>query len=68
MTDKQILETFKNIKEYCASRRDCGGCRFLYIKNKSCGYCQLEEIGWIFSMCPKHWDLEKIERLINETN
>lgn len=68
MTDRQILETFRNLKEYCASKRDCGGCRFFYIKNGCCGYCQLEEIGWVLSINPKYWNIEEIERIINEAN
>ena len=66
MTDKQILETFRKLKEYCVSKRDCIGCQFLYMKNKNCGYCQLEELGWILSITPKHWDMKEIERIINE--
>ena len=68
MTDKQIIETFRKLKEYCVSRRDCGGCRFFYIKDKSRGYCQLEEFGWIFSISPKYWDMDDLERIINEIN
>lgn len=66
MTNKQIIETFRKLKEYCKSKNECIGCRFLYMKNKYCGYCQLEEIGWIFSISPKHWDMGEIERIINE--
>ena len=66
MTDKQIVETFRKLKEYCVSKRDCGGCRFFYIKNKSCGYCQLEEIAWICSISPKYWNIKEIERIITE--
>lgn len=65
MTDKHIVETFRKLKEYCA-KRDCPGCQFFYIKNKYCGYCQLEEIGWILSISPKYWNIEEIERIINE--
>ncbi len=65
MTDKQLVETFRKLKEYCVSKNNCIGCRFSYMKNKYCGYCQLEEIGQIFSISPKHWDMEEIERIIN---
>ena len=66
MTDKQIVETFRNLQEYCASKRDCEDCRFFYLKNGCCGYCQLEEIAWMLAVRPEYWDIGEIERIIND--
>ena len=66
MTDKQILETFRSLKEHCKSKKDCETCRFYYTTNESCGHCQLEEIGWMLAISPKYWNIEEIEWIMDK--
>lgn len=62
MTDKQIIETLRNIKEHCKKQGiGCGYCMFLKE-----GYCQTQELSCLLCEAPAEWDMEKIERIINE--
>lgn len=67
MTDKQIVETLKNIKEHCNSKSivECTSCKFAYLDDIDCK-CQLKEIIKELLCYPDSWNIEKIERIINE--
>ena len=68
MTDKRIIETFKNIKDYCDSQPiNCIGCRFqIYYEEEMT--CQILALMHEFETTPCGWEIEKIERIINETD
>ena len=60
MTDKQLIETFRNIKEYCTGR-ECDNCKF------DLDYeCQIIILKNQLDGLPYEWDMEAIERIINE--
>ena len=67
MTDKQILETLKNIKEYCISH-NCACCVFgVRGYPWGCdGYrCQIKEFLEYFRYrSPHSWVLEDIEKIM----
>ena len=63
MTDKQIIETLRNIKKYC-KEDTCEGCKF----NTSYRECQIQNIIHLLNGDPAYWEIEKIERIINETD
>lgn len=68
MTDKQIIETFYNIKEYCDINDDCSGCPY-YVENiYGHKYCQIKRLALSLNTIPKKWDMEEIERIIYETD
>jgi hypothetical protein len=63
MTDKQIIETLENIKHFC-NVTDHQSCRFNYENG-----CQLIDIVRVLGLStPNSWNLEEIERIINETD
>ena len=64
MTDKQIIKTLQSIKELCAFHRKCDSCRF-YLRDYYTE-CQLIELINLLGNAPQHWDMEEIERIINE--
>lgn len=71
MTDKQIIETLKNIKRYCNIRlcEECAGCKFiLKEKDDESGWsCQIRQLTYqLAKHMPRNWDMEKIERIINK--
>lgn len=69
MNDKQIIETLRGIKAHCATGDYfdlCQRCRF-HLKNKI-HYCQLMWLLGAMANEPKKWNMEKIERIINETD
>lgn len=62
MTDKDLINILKGIKRYC-NRTHCDNCKFQTVTDD----CQIREIvaELNFSM-PYDWDIEEIERIINE--
>jgi len=63
MTDKQIIETLRNIKEYCENRQfDCINCRF----RRDGENCQIASLSLRLNGPPICWNMEQIERIINE--
>lgn len=64
MTDKQIIETIKNISRYCGRQQNCETCMFNYGVNKS---CQIRDIVKELSLVhyPASWNFKEIERLVN---
>lgn len=66
MTDKQIIETLKNIKNKCNT---CTSCKFklkeIDLQN---GYsCQIRQLAYQLNKhSPQFWDIEKIERIIKQ--
>lgn len=67
MTDKEIIETLQGIKAHCTTGNYfdlCQRCRFHYENG-----CQLINIARVLGLStPNSWNLEKIERIINETD
>ena len=67
MTDKQIIETLRNIKEYCGDSKVCNGCHFGdYRKCNGELSCQINELFKRLAILPSAWDMEEIERIIND--
>lgn len=67
MTDKQLIETLRNIKEYCGSFVGCYGCKFKSNTLYEAKICQIRQLGMALKeTTPNSWDMEKIERIINE--
>ena len=75
MNDKQIMETFWNLKKYCTEHQkklaygESGvccedDCKFLREDEN----CQIIELAKNIRSMPCLWDVGKIERIINETN
>ena len=67
ITDKQIIETLKNIKKYCESnnKNSCSSCKFK--KENRFGYsCQLCDLSFEISQSPSHWNINDIERIIKQ--
>ena len=62
MTDKQIINTLRNIQKYCEKRgATCTDCIF----DKG-HYCKIQKIGQQLNDAPYEWDMEEIERIIND--
>lgn len=64
MNDKQIIKTLDHIKGLCASHTSCTLCRF-YLDNIGTN-CQIAELINILDTLPTNWDMDAIERIINE--
>jgi len=66
MTDKQIIETLDHIKGFCTLHTSCNSCRF----NSDNIYtsCQIINLIHMLGSAPQHWDMDAIERIINEIN
>ena len=68
MTDKQLIKTLWNIKEYCFEHIVTGYC------DKDCIFCQhgdclIEKLsGELYAELPYAWDIDRIERIINESD
>lgn len=73
MSDKQIIETFKNLKKYCREHQkklsygESGvccedDCRFLREDEN----CQIIELAKNNQRMPCLWDMKNMERIINE--
>ena len=63
MTNKQIIQTLKNIKEHCNETPYCYMCRF----GKGPNYCcQIDYLDTLLSGKPAFWDMELIERVLSE--
>ena len=73
MNDKQIMETFWNLKKYCTEHQkklldgESGvccedDCKFLMEDED----CQIIKLIKNIHFMPCNWDMEKIERIINE--
>lgn len=58
MTDKQIIETFRKIKEYCTDR-ECYNCKF-----DSDYECQIIKLKNQLDGLPYEWNMKAIERII----
>ena len=68
MTDKQFIETLRNIKNYCKDRF-YNECKFFDepdVEKQLSQYCVLRNMGFIFSMSPEFWDINEIESLLKE--
>lgn len=65
MVNNQIVETFRNLKKHCLSKKDCETCQFYYIKNECSGHCQLEELGCTLAISPRYWNIDEIKKIIN---
>lgn len=66
MNDKQIINTLRNIKEHCIYSY-CTECRF-FGKDTVGDICAVETLFLNLADYPKRWDMEKIERIINEAD
>jgi hypothetical protein len=66
MTDKQIIETLEHIKGICTLQTSCNPCRF-HSDNIDI-YCQIIDLIHVLGTSPQFWDMEEIERIINETD
>ena len=71
MTDKQIVETLRNIQNNCKQygAGACGYCLFGGEYETSDGErrgCQIRALANLLWHSPCYWDMEEIERIINE--
>ena len=79
MTDKQLIETLRNIKEHCSKQievigyypttkiHSCNECKFLRASaSKRGNICQLTKLIGNLAREPRYWDMDAIERIINE--
>ena len=62
MTDKQLIETFRNIKKYCTGR-NCDDCIFK-VRLIDGIHCQFTMLGHELRRTPLLWDMEAIERVV----
>jgi hypothetical protein len=63
MTDRQIIETLKNIKEYCL-KRQCGERCIFYAKNQN--ICQIKELFGELYKTPDWWNFSEIKEILSE--
>lgn len=75
MTDKQIIDTLQNIRTECRNREThnviwdmCKGCPFCTSDERGDDRCQITWLLGNLSSEPRYWSMEKIERIINETD
>ena len=66
MTDKQIIKTLENIKDFCTLHTSCNPCRFH--SDNIDTYCQILDLIHVLDTTPEEWDMEEIERILNETD
>lgn len=69
MTDKQIIETLKNLKKHCEHHcsmfcHHC--CFFIEDENLEIKRCQIKWFVGNLTREPMLWDMEKLERIIND--
>lgn len=65
MTDNQIIETLKNIKNNCKNI-DCIDCTFLANESKYPYTCKIRQLMVELDTPPNKWDIEKLERIIKQ--
>lgn len=71
MTDKQIIETLRNIKTHCRRMGICniGGCKFYLEKEVLNTNCRLVALAKCFGRStPNIWEMDVIERIINDVD
>jgi hypothetical protein len=66
MTDKQIIETLINLRKHCIYSY-CSECKF-FGKDTVGDICAIKILFLNLADYPKRWDMEKIGRIINETD
>ena len=67
MTDKQIIKALEHIRGLCRLHKNsCNSCRFYSDNNDT--YCQILDLIHVLDTTPEEWDMEEIERIINETD
>lgn len=69
--NKQFIEILKNIKKECAKHKleDCLNCRKCkYYRHHSVYKCKANDVIAFLGMfiCPADWNIEEIERYIND--
>ena len=65
MTDKQLIETLRNIKQECLQHIVCVEC--VFEKETVDGRCHIMQLlESLADDAPHKWDMDKIERIINE--
>lgn len=69
MTDKQLINTLRNIKDYCVSPH-CKVCKFYMEKEEGDNvieYCQIKQLAfYLESVSPVYWNIDRIEEIIND--
>ena len=70
MNDKQLIETLKNIRDYCKEAESCRDCKF-HNHNECCLLCDVISTltrtpGIAIWNIPATWNIEGLEELINE--
>ena len=63
MTDKQIIETLKNIKNHCI-KNDCDNCIFA-LHDVAGSECQIQLLFARLYETPNNLDIEMIERILS---
>lgn len=70
MTDKQLIETLENIKEYCSDRK-CVECEFcnknrIHFYNEKPTFCQIKALAGELNRCPENYHISTIEEIIKQ--
>ena len=68
ITDTQIIDTLKNIKEHCSNYKNCENCKFKLEGNDESNFsCQIGRLACRLSNhIPEHWDIDDLERIIKQ--
>ena len=67
--DVMLTETLRNISKYCSNRRDCFDCMFFdYGISFNGQNCRIKQLSRELTASPEQWDMEKLERIINESS
>lgn len=65
MTDKQIIETLENVREFCI-KSSCLDCRFNLAVDRGGVDCQFKMLASSMNISPNMWDIDKITKVINK--
>lgn len=65
MTDKQLIETLKNIKEHC-EKTNCSECVFHKDEPTYVSACQFVHLEIALDGTPRTWSIKEVEEVVNE--
>lgn len=67
MSDKELIETIKKIRDHCTYSYYCSNCKFYlgeieHLQSNKC--CQISWLTGLLANAPSKWDIKKIEEVI----